>query len=194
MILDETQRNEMGQCINEVLICIRLCYCFYNWHKTVEPLLKSAGIYETLHQQLPDIKYGCFTTSLANIRKYDEFLFPRNKGTKADDIRADDFPNFCPSRNMLTKELRTEINKRLMHLTYEQVAEGEWDIAVRDVLPKIGEFQREFTAYVKANWPEGSPKYIDASSVDSMIDECLAFIRDDVATNSNTSDRGSGGT
>ena len=148
----------------------------------MEPLLKGAGIYETIHQQLPDIKYGCFTTSLANIRKYDEFLFPRRKWTKAGDIRADDFPDFCASRNMLTRDLRTDINKRLMHLTYEQVDEAEWDIAVRDMLPRIGKFQKEFTAYVKDNWPDDSAKYEDACTVDTMIDECLAFIENEIAT------------
>ena len=182
MALDASQRNELDPWIHEIFICIRLCYSYCNWQKTVEPLLRHVGIFEEIHQNLPEIKFSCFESSLANIRRYDEFLFPRTNKTRQADIRADDFPGFNPTRGMLPEDQRAGISKRLMHLTDQQVSQGDWDIAVRDMLPRIAEFQKEFTAYIKGNWPDDSPKYEDACSVDTMIDECLAFIENEIAT------------
>lgn len=181
MPLKESQRREFNEHVNEVFICIRLCYSFCHWINIVEPLLEQTGIYEGIHQYLPDIKYSCFMSCVANIRKYDEFLFPRNEQTTPDDIRASDFPDFRTSQSVLTAEERIDINKRLMHLTDRQINEGNWNIAVREMLPKIAECQKEFTAYVKTNWPRDSAKHVDASSVEAMIDMCLAFIRDEAA-------------
>lgn len=168
--------SAMDKQIKEILVCIRLCYSYCNWHRSVQPLLEKIGVYEGIHREFPDIKFSTLDSSLANIRRYDEFLRPADSRTRPDDIKADSFENFSPTLGMLDSQERDDINKRLMHLTNRQIEEGDWNVAVREMLPKIADHHKEFLDYVKANYPDSRS---DACDVESMINDCLEFAERD---------------
>jgi hypothetical protein len=78
---------------------------------------------------LQTIQNACLHTTLIALRDVDDFLTPRTRRSKEDDLKASDF-GFPRSASFLAKSERTAINKNIAHSTLPGVhAVGfRWDV------------------------------------------------------------------
>jgi hypothetical protein len=78
---------------------------------------------------LQTIRNACLLATLIALRDLDDFLTPRTKDSKPDDLKASDigFPNSC---GFLAKSERRSINKIMAHSTLPGVAARgiRWDV------------------------------------------------------------------
>jgi hypothetical protein len=104
------------------------------------------------------IQAACLNTTLLTIRDIDDFLKPRSRETKSDDVKASDL-GYNEGLEFLTKSERERINKIIMHSTVTAVKnyDASWDI--QELISKCVSQSLHFLNWVILNYPgEKHPK------------------------------------
>lgn len=78
---------------------------------------------------LQTIRNACLNATLIALRDLDDFLSPRTRHSKADDLKASDF-GYATSAGFLAESERNAINKNIAHTTLPGVSGAgiRWDI------------------------------------------------------------------
>ena len=127
----------------KVTSAIIQCYALPSWHSKLKPRLSKPTVDIPLDIGVMDA--GAVITSLVSVRKMHDFL--KNDRVNSDDLICSDFG--ASSTELLSLEMRTDINKSIAHIT--SLNEGDhnrdlWEI-YKLVHPKLNILLDELADY-----------------------------------------------
>ena len=106
-------KNELKSGWLQVDICMRLAFFYYVWQKHFEPSNNTTD-------ECKFMRAAALQCSLLNVRSLDEFYRPQSK---ADDIRAEHYPNFNNPGPFLSDDEAKQLHQLIAHPTYRRFRE-----------------------------------------------------------------------
>jgi hypothetical protein len=149
------------------------CFTLLIWLRKVRPLIRPSN--EDGGEIITMMQNAMIETSLISFRCLNEFLRPRDAKHRKDDVIAEDYFNYRSSGPFLSDTESATLNKRLLHLTYQdETLDGfSWKVAdwTERGIPRITAFFR----FVMEQLPDGDPL---RSKLESEVSHWLDLLDD----------------
>jgi len=163
-------REVLDKCVTDILYCYGQIFADYCWRVVVKPKLISHKD-EITEGCAQIVQNACIESVLVFYRKIDEFYKPRlgKSNAKDDDLRAYDFPGFNLPNGIIDENSRTELHKRVAHITTREATDGKFAWNTMSASPNFVQHGRPFFNYLVNEFYSTDQEKRDLTK--SMIDK-----------------------